>query len=74
MRPAFSTSIAGAAPVLIDDWELRDPAFYTKAVTGQKKWTFDPKGILLPYECSEQAWLDYLDALKSGKAKAPAYP
>ena len=62
------------APVLIDDWQLRDPVFYTMAVTGQKKWTLDPKGILLPYQCSEQAWLDYLDALKSGKSKAPAYP
>jgi hypothetical protein len=61
------------APVLVDDWELRDSLFYTKPVTGQKKWMLDPKGILLPYECSEQAWLDYLDALKSGKAKAPAY-
>jgi hypothetical protein len=71
-RYHLATAVKGAS-VLIDDWELRDSVFYTKPVTGQKKWTLDPKGILLPYECSEQAWLDYLDALKNGKAKAPAY-
>jgi len=50
--------------VLVADWTLTDPDFYTQPVTAQKKWAFDPKGILLPYECNEEAWLDRLDQLK----------
>ena len=59
--------------VLVNDWTLTDPAFYTKVITGQKKWSFEPKGILLPYECNEEAWLDHLQALKEGKAKPAKY-
>jgi hypothetical protein len=59
--------------VLVNDWTLTDPAFYTKLVSGQKKWTLEAKGILLPYECNEEAWLDHLQALKEGKAKSSKY-
>jgi hypothetical protein len=57
--------------VLVADWTLTDPDFYTQPVSAQKKWAFDPKGILLPYECNEEAWLDHLEQLKK---KQPATP
>jgi hypothetical protein len=53
--------------VLVDDWTLTDPLFYTQPVTAEKKWAYDPKGILLPYECNEEAWLDHLEALRKAK-------
>ena len=54
--------------VLIAEMTLTDPVFYTKPVTAEKKWAFDPKGILLPYECNEEAWLDRLEQLKKQQA------
>jgi hypothetical protein len=55
--------------VLTAEMTLTDPVFYTKPVTAEKKWAFDPKGILLPYECNEEAWLDRLEALKKQQSK-----
>jgi hypothetical protein len=63
--------------LLINDWTLTDPLFYTKPLTLQKIWAYDPKGILLPYECNEEAWLDHLEALRNAKGepgKAPNAP
>lgn len=56
--------------VLVDDWTLSDPVFYTQPVTAEKKWAYDPKGILLPYECNEEAWLDHLEALRKAQDEA----
>jgi hypothetical protein len=53
--------------LLINDWTLTDPLFYTRPLTLQKIWAYDPKGILLPYECNEEAWLDHLEALRKAK-------
>jgi hypothetical protein len=50
--------------VLEVQWTLTDPVFYTRPVTAEKKWTFDPKGVLLPYECNEEAWLNRLEELQ----------
>jgi hypothetical protein len=50
--------------VLEVQWSLTDPVFYTRPLSAQKKWTFDPKGVLLPYECNEEAWLDRLEQLQ----------
>ncbi len=61
------THDAKGGRILEDDWTLTDPAFYTRPVSGVKKWTFEPKGILLPYECDEEYWLDHLDALEKKK-------
>jgi hypothetical protein len=58
--------------VLVAQMTLTDPVFYTKPVVIDKKWRFDPKGILLPYECNEEAWLDHLDALRKKKTAAAA--
>ncbi len=61
----------GGAKVLVDDWTLTDPTFYTQPLTAEKKWTLlpnGPEGILLPYECDEEAWLDHLQALEKGHA------
>ncbi len=46
---------------------LTDPVFYTQPVVLEKKWALDPKGILLPYECDEEAWLNRLEALQKQK-------
>ena len=59
------------AKVLVNEWVLTDPVTYTKPVRGTKKWLFEPKGFLLPYECDEEGWLDHLEELKH-KAAAPA--
>ena len=60
--------------VLVSDWTLTDPVFYTKPVTAKKKWAFDPKGVLLPYECNEEAWLDRLEKLKQAAAAKGSKP
>jgi hypothetical protein len=62
--------LAKGAPgekVLEDDWTMTDPVFYTHPVKAVKKWALDPKGILLPYECDEEGWLDHLQALSKAK-------
>jgi hypothetical protein len=58
--------------VLVAQMTLTDPMFYTKPVVVQKKWRFDPQGILLPYECNEEAWLNRLDELRKKKAARTA--
>jgi hypothetical protein len=68
-RYRLSTDAQGKK-VLQVDWTMTDPQFYTKPVSATKKWAFDPKGILLPYECDEETWLDHLEALKKGKTTA----
>ena len=55
--------------ILENTWSLIDPAFYTKPVGGVKKWSLDPHGILLPYDCTEQFWENHLDALRNAQAK-----
>jgi hypothetical protein len=66
------TTDARGHHVLVAQMTLTDPLFYTKPVVVQKKWRLDPKGILLPYECNEEAWLNRLDELKKKKAAATA--
>ena len=66
------TSDAKGTKVLIADWTMTDPIFYTQAVGAEKKWAFDPQGILLPYECNEEAWLDRLEQLKKQRGAPPA--
>jgi len=63
------TSDAKGNRVLEVDWTLTDPVFYTRPLSATKKWTFDPKGVLLPYECNEEAWLDRLEELKKQKGQ-----
>jgi len=66
------TTDARGHRVLVVQMTLTDPVFYTKPVILQKKWRFDPQGILLPYECNEEAWLNRLDELRKKKAAATA--
>ncbi len=54
--------------MLIADMTMTDPGFYTQPVTTQKKWAVVPNGHLLPYECNEPAWLDYVEQLKAKAA------
>ena len=50
--------------VLVANMTLLDPDFYTSEVHAEKKWTFLPGVRLLPYECNEPDWYDYLDELR----------
>jgi len=58
--------------LLVADWTLTDPVFYTQPMSAQKKWVYDPNGRLLPYECNEPAWADHLTQLKAQTPKAAA--
>lgn len=64
------TTDAQGRKVLEDDWTMTDPLFYTRPIRFEKKWALDPKGILLPYECNEEGWLDHLDALRKARMAA----
>jgi len=55
--------------VLTDTWTLTDPVFYTEPVRGVKRWVLDTNGILLPYDCTEQFWVDHLDSLRKAKVE-----
>lgn len=61
---------ARGARVLAAEMTLTDPLFYTRPVTAKKKWTFEPRGVLLAYECTEEAWLDHLEQLKKARGSA----
>ena len=64
--------------VLVADWTMTDPLFYTQPVHAQKRWSLDPHGVLLPYECDEEGWLDHLQQLRqrpvTASHAAPANP
>ena len=55
--------------VLVIDFTLTDPLFYTQPVTGQKTWMAVPNGHLLPYDCAEEGWRHRLEQLERGVAK-----
>jgi hypothetical protein len=58
------TTGAKGERVLAIDFEMTDPAFYTKPVTAQKKWMAVPNGHLLPYDCAEEGWRQHLEQLE----------
>jgi hypothetical protein len=62
------TTGAKGERVLVIDFEMTDPLFYTKPVTGQKKWMAVPNGHLLPYDCAEEGWRQRLEQLERGAA------
>ena len=51
--------------VLTVEMTMEDPVFYTEPVTVTKAWARVDGGRLLPYECNEPAWHEYLDSLKA---------
>ena len=51
--------------LLIADLTLTDPRFYTAPVTVTKTWVAaGPDVRMLPYECTEPDWDDYIDDLR----------
>jgi len=50
--------------VLVIDFTMTDPLFYTQPVMGQKKWMAVPNGHLLPYDCAEEGWRHRLEQLE----------
>ena len=58
------TTGAKGERVLVIDFEMTDPAFYTKPVAGQKQWMAVPNGHLLPYDCAEEGWRQHLEQLE----------
>jgi hypothetical protein len=63
------TTGAKGERVLGIDFELTDPLFYTRPVTGQKKWMAVPNGHLLPYDCAEEGWRQRLEQLERNAGK-----
>jgi hypothetical protein len=55
--------------VLVIDFTMADPLFYTQPVTGQKKWMAVPNGHLLPYDCAEEGWRHRLEQLERAAPK-----
>jgi hypothetical protein len=50
--------------VLTANMTMTDPGFYTAPITAEKKWSFLPGVRLLPYECNEPTWEEYLNSLR----------
>jgi hypothetical protein len=65
------TNGARGERVLVIDFTLTDPAFYTKPVVGQKQWMAVPNGHLLPYDCAEEGWRMRLEQLEKAAAAPP---
>jgi hypothetical protein len=63
------TTGARGERVLVIDFTLTDPLFYTKPITGQKQWMAVPNGHLLPYDCAEEGWRHRLEQLERGAPK-----
>ena len=62
-RYQLTTSPRGER-VLVIDMTMTDPVFYTRPVTGQKKWVEVPNGHLLPYDCAEEGWRRRIEQLE----------
>ena len=58
--------------LLIADWIMTDPDFYTAPVSGEKKWAFVPDGRVLNYECNEPIWEDHLQELRDAASSGSA--
>jgi hypothetical protein len=67
-RYSLATGAKGER-VLVIDFTMTDPVFYTKPVTGQKKWMSVPNGHLLPYDCAEEGWRHRLEQLEEAAGK-----
>jgi hypothetical protein len=64
------TAGAKGERVLVIDFEMTDPLFYTKPVTAQKQWMAVPNGHLLPYDCAEEGWRMRLEQLEKAAASS----
>jgi hypothetical protein len=64
-RYQLATSARGER-VLVIDMTMTDPVFYTRPVSGQKKWLEVPNGHLLPYDCAEEGWRKRIEQLEKG--------
>ena len=64
------TKGAGGERVLVIDMTMTDPVFYTRPVSGQKKWMEVPNGHLLPYDCAEEGWRKRLEQLEQRATEA----
>ena len=56
--------------ILVAEWTMNDPDFYTAPLKGTKTWLEVPNGHLLPYECNEEIWSAKLNELAK-KAGVP---
>jgi len=63
------TTGAKGERVLVIDFEMTDPLFYTRPVTARKTWMAVPNGHLLPYDCAEEGWRLRLEQLERDAAR-----
>jgi hypothetical protein len=62
-RYQLTTSPRGERMIVVD-MTMTDPLFYTRPVTGQKKWVEVLNGHLLPYDCAEEGWRKRIEQLE----------
>lgn len=66
------TQDADGTPRLLVDTMVDDPVFLTEALEYRLEWTPYEIGWIMPFDCTEQVWLDHLDALARGEEGATA--
>jgi hypothetical protein len=59
---------AKGGKVLTSEMTMTDPAFLSAPFTAAKKWSLEPNGHALPYQCDEATWEDHLADLKKAAA------
>ncbi len=65
-------SLSPDGKVLTARLTIEDPDWYTQTYTAEKKWTRDPVGWLMPYECTEPAWEEHLEELRAASTATAA--
>lgn len=59
------TEDANGARVMTLEMTLVDPVYYTEPVTTTKQMGYQEGGRILPYECNEFSWYEFLDARRA---------
>lgn len=58
--------------LLVGELTLTDPRFYTRPITVKRRWQAGENLRMMPYDCTEPAWNDHLDELRSQKKEVAA--
>lgn len=64
------TEDADGTPRLLADTVVTDPEWLTEPLEYRLEWTPYEIGWIQPFDCTEQVWLDHLDALARGERGA----
>jgi hypothetical protein len=64
-RYSLGKDVASGTPLLTADVTIIDPRFYTRPVSFQRVWAPLNNGRMMAYDCTEPAWEDHLDKLRT---------